>query len=67
MRKLNDFINEARDTKYTVQFIGVEGKDGMPFSVEIIVPLKHREKFEEFLENEQDNIFAHAEGAFIEY
>ena len=67
MKNLTEFckeglVNEARQISYRVAF------DGCPMiSVEILVDKADQAEFEEFLENEEGNIFTHAGGGNIEY
>ena len=70
MRDLKEFlnkrsdeaqVNEARELQYTVAFIDVKDKDGLPISVTMLVPAKYASKFDVFLEKEEGNIFIHAE------
>lgn len=56
-----NILNEAREVEYRVQFIG------MMDTVKIIVPMVLSREFENFLDNEQDNVFVHATGGSIEY
>lgn len=56
-----NILNEAREVEYRVQFIG------MMDTVKIIVPNVLSREFENFLANEQDNVFVHATGGSIEY
>lgn len=56
-----NILNEAREVEYRVQF------NGMMDTVKIIVPNVLSREFENFLENEQDNVFVHATGGSIEY
>lgn len=58
---LRSNINEAREIEYRVQFVGFQE------TVSILVPKEFAREFDNFLDNEQDNIFAHAEGSSIEY
>lgn len=60
-------VNEARQIEYRVAFIGTRDEDGLPYSVSILVDKEYQRDFENFLDNEQDNIFAHAEGGTVEY
>lgn len=63
-------INEAREIEYRVTFLGFN-EDGdnfdLPTTVKILVPREHARAFDNFLENEQDNIFGHAVGSSVEY
>lgn len=56
-----NILNEAREVEYRVQFIG------MMDTVKIIVPNVLSREFENFLDNEQDNIFVHVSGGSVEY
>ena len=56
-----NILNEAREVEYRVQFVG------MMDTVKIIVPNVLSREFENFLDNEQDNVFAHASGGSVEY
>ena len=56
-----NILNEAREVEYRVQFVG------MMDTVKIIVPNVLSREFENFLNNEQDNVFVHATGGSIEY
>ena len=70
MKTLKDcFINEAKQTEYRVCFIGCvnENPNNLPVNVYIFVDNDDVEAFEKYLNDEQDNIFAHAEGGNVEY
>lgn len=56
-----NILNEAREVEYRVQFVG------MMDTVKIIVPNVLSREFENFLDNEQDNVFVHVSGGSIEY
>ena len=60
-------INEARQIEYRVSFLDVRDHEDMPVTVSILVPYVNQKAFEKFLEDEQDNIFYHAEGGNVEY
>ena len=65
---INTNINEAREVEYQVAFVGFNNdEDGRPTTVKILVPREHARAFDNFLENEQDTIFVHAEGSSVEY
>ena len=65
---INTNINEAREVEYRVTFLGFnEDEDGLPTTVKILVPKEHARAFDNFLENEEGNIFRHAEGGSVEY
>lgn len=66
MKNIKDIIsestmNEARQVEYKVKFLGFDE------TVTIIVPKEFAREFDNFLDDEQDNIFEHAEGSSIEY
>lgn len=56
-----NILNEAREVEYRVQFVG------MMDTVKIVVPNVLSREFENFLDNEQDNMFVHVSGGSIEY
>lgn len=62
-------VNEARQVEYRVAFLGVGDptNDDLPFGVTILVDKEHQKEFEKFLDAEDGNIFAHAEGGNVEY
>ena len=66
MKGLADFIkenlNEAREEIYSVAFIGLDDKDGLPLTVQVHVPREYSKAFEKYLEKEADNSIAHADG-----
>lgn len=65
---INTNINEAREVEYQVTFVGFNNnEDGLPTTVKILVPREHARAFDNFLENERDNIFGHANGSSVEY
>ena len=64
---INNTINEAREIEYRVSFIGFEDNDGLPTTVKILVPRELARSFDNFLENQKDNMFFHAEGSSVEY
>lgn len=62
MQNLKDLITEARQISYRVAFVGCP-----MVSVEILVDKEDQRQFENFLMNEEDNIFIHADGGTVEY
>lgn len=60
-------INEAREIEYRVSFLNFKDSDGLPATVKILVPREMARDFDNFLENEEGNIFQHAEGSSVEY
>lgn len=68
MKNLNNYLTEGRyDNEYKVSLIDVLDEDGLPLTVTILVNKYNRKEFENWLEEQQDNIFAHAEGGSVEY
>jgi hypothetical protein len=72
MKNLKDsiqenIVNEAQQIEYQVSFLTTKDEDGIPYTVRIFVDKKYQRNFENFLDNEQDNIFYHAEGGTVEY
>lgn len=60
-------INEARQIEYRVALIGCVDRENLPISVTILVDKDDQKWFESYLEEEQDNLFSHAEGGNVEY
>lgn len=60
-------VNEAQQIEYHVSFLTTKGEDGSPYTVKILVDKKYQRNFENFLDNEEDNIFYHAVGGTVEY
>lgn len=60
-------VNEAQQIEYHVSFLTTKDEDGLPYTVKIFVDKKYQRDFENFLDNEQDNIFYHADGGNVEY
>ena len=67
MKDLKAIINEARQIQYRVAIMDVLDKDELPVTVTILVDKVNQKEFENWLENEEGNIFSHAEGGNIEY
>lgn len=67
MKSLNEMINEARQVEYRVALTGCLDRESMPISVSILVDKEDQKWFESYLEEEQGNIFMHAEGGNVEY
>ena len=60
-------VNEARQINYRVALMDVQDEEGLPISVDIMVDKEYQKQFENWLENEEGNIFSHAEGGRVEY
>lgn len=67
MKRLSEFITESRQIEYRVSLNDCMDREGMPINVSILVDKDDQKWFESWLEDEQDNIFGHAEGGNIEY
>ena len=70
MKTLSNYIqnvNEARQIDYRVSLMDVQDEEGLPISVDILVDKEYQKQFENWLENEEGNIFSHAEGGRVEY
>ena len=61
------FVNESREIEYHVAFLDTKDSAGMPFTVRIFVDKRNQLEFENWLENERDNLIVHASGGAIEY
>ena len=64
---IQEAINEARQIEYRVAFLGPKDSEGLTFGVSIYVDKENQKAFEKFLEDEEGNIFEHAEGGNVEY
>lgn len=60
-------IREARGIEYHVAINDVTDSEGIPVTVSIIVDREYQKVFEKWLEAEEGNTFANAEGGNIEY
>jgi hypothetical protein len=60
-------VNEAQQIEYHVSFLTTKGEDGSPYTVKILVDKKYQRNFENFLDNNEDEIFYHAVGGTVEY
>lgn len=71
MKNLSDFIkenlNEAREEIYSVAFIGLDDKEGLPLTVQVHVPREYSKAFEKYLEKEADNTIYNADGLTNEF
>ena len=61
MKGIVDMINEARQERYDVMFVGFND------TVTIYVPARHAIEFEEFAKKNEGDIFAHIQGENIEF
>lgn len=67
MKNLTDMINEASDISYRVLMTDVTDKNGDHLTVTILVDKNSRGNFEKWLEEQEGNLFMHAEGGAVEY
>ena len=67
MKSLKEMINEARGIEYRVMLNDVLDRDDMPISVSIVVDRANQREFEDWLEEQEDNLFGHANGGNVEY
>lgn len=63
-----NIVNEAREISYRVQLADVlDEEDELPITVTISVEKEYQKVFEKWLNDEEGNIFSHAEGGRVEY
>lgn len=72
MKSLKEFvnengINEARQVEYRVQLLDVTDNEGIGISASIMIDKANQRSFEEWLEDQADNLFIHADGGNVEY
>ena len=67
MRKLTDFLTEARQIEYRVNVASVLDDEDLPVTVTILVDKENQKAFEKWLEDQEGNEFLHAEGGNVEY
>ena len=67
MKSLKEMVNEARGIEYRVMLNDVFDKDDMPISVSIVVDRANQREFEDWLEEQEGDLFGHAEGGNVEY
>lgn len=72
MRSLKEFcengtVNEARQITYRVQLLDVVDKEGIGIPADITIDKANQSSFEEWLEDQADNLFIHADGGNVEY
>ena len=60
-------IDEAREVEYRVAVPDVKDREGLPCTITMKVPADCTKNFEKWLEDNQDDLFAHAEGGNVEY
>lgn len=72
MKTLSNYIkensvNEAREIDYRVQLADVLDDEDLPITITMVVEKEYQKQFEKWLENEEGNIFLHADGGRVEY
>lgn len=67
MKGLSEFLTEARQVEYRVAINDVHDSEDLPATVTILVDKENQKAFEEWLEDQEGNEFAHAEGGNVEY
>lgn len=67
MKSLKEMVTEARQIEYRVSVNAVKDRDDLPVTVTMLVDKENQKSFEDWLEEQQDNEFAHAEGGNVEY
>ena len=60
-------VNEASQVQFRVAFNDFKDADGLPVGVSILVDRENAEEFKKFLEKEEGNMFAHADGRGVQY
>ena len=63
----SQLIDEAREDEYRVAVLDVKDRDDLPCTITMKVPADCVKNFEKWLEDNQDDLFAHAEGGNVEY
>jgi hypothetical protein len=67
MKYINNYINESKKVEYRVSLIDVLDEEDLPISVSILVENKDTKNFEDWLNKQEGDIFAHANGGNVEY
>lgn len=67
MKNLTHIINEASEISYRVSLADVLDKKGLPMDVTISIERSQQSNFEEWLEEQEGNLFLHAAGGSVEY
>jgi hypothetical protein len=62
-----NIVNEAREISYRVQLADVLDDEDLPITITMSVEKEYQKQFEQWLENEEGNIFLHADGGKVEY
>ena len=67
MKSLSKYLTEARQIEYQVALNEVHDSEDLPITMSILVEKDDQKNFEKWLEDQQDNLFSHAEGGNVEY
>lgn len=68
MKNLKEsLITEAKQIEYRVSLVTVLDKEDLPISVSILIDKDNQKSFEKWLEEEEGNLFLHADGGNVEY
>lgn len=67
MKSLSKYLTEARQIEYQVALNEVHDSEDLPITISILVEKDDQKNFEKWLEDQQDNLFSHAEGGNVEY
>jgi hypothetical protein len=60
-------VSEASQVQFRVAFNDFKDAEGLPIGVSILVDRENAEEFKKFLEKEEGNLFAHADGRGVQY
>lgn len=60
-------VNEASQVQFRVAFNDFKDAEDLPIGVTILVDREDAEDFKKFLEKEEGNLFAHADGRGVQY
>ena len=73
MKDLKDKISESYDdylanqAEYHVAWLDCKDEEDLPISSTILVDKQYIKTFEKFLNDQEGNLFAHADGGNVEY
>ena len=67
MKSLSRYLTEARQIEYQVALNEVRDSEDLPITISILVDKDDQKNFEKWLEDQQDNLFSHADGGNVEY
>ena len=67
MKSLSRYLTESRQIEYQVALNDVLDSEDLPITISILVDKDDQKNFEKWLEDQQDNLFSHADGGNVEY